>query len=293
MMKRDACGFIRSLDSGRRGFTLIELLVSSSLMAILVGMVLYLSIGVLGSWTNASDRLQAHAEARFALDTLVRDLQSAVFRDEGGVWLIAEEETVEGISDAVWLRFFTPAVDRDRGTPAAPVSGDLNAVGYFLRYENPINPGNPNGRVAALYRVVADGEKTFREIQGNLENMAKDDFLSPGDPEGGGSGAPVASAYLAGNVVSMKTRFYARSRTGDEEEPKLRPIDGERIEFSRYGGNPVPAYADISLTVIREAGARVLDAIAKGEISGHDREDVIREFGTEFSRRVTFFNYLL
>jgi prepilin-type N-terminal cleavage/methylation domain-containing protein len=275
------------------GFTLIELLVSSSLMAILVGMVLYLSIGVLGSWTDASDRLQAHSEARFALDTLVRDLQAAVFRGEGGVWLIVEEETAEGISDAVWLRFFTPAADRDRGTPAAPISGDLNAVGYFLRYENPINPSNPNGRVAALYRVVVDGEKTFREFQGNLENMAKDDFFSQGDPEGGESGATVAFAYLAGNVVSMKTRFYARSRTGGGEEPTFLPIDGERIEFSRDSGNPLPAYADISLIVIREDGARVLDAIANGEITGNAREDVIREFGTEFSRRVTFINNLL
>ena len=282
----------RSTGTNRResGFTLIELLVSSTLMAVLVGMVLYISSGVLRSWNDASDRLHAHAEARFALDTMVSDLESAVFRTDGGTWMIAEKEAVPGIGEGVWLRLFAPVTDRDRGTVEVPISGDLNAIGYFLRYANPINSDNPDGRVAGIYRVVVDGERTLRDIQGNLDGMTKEDFLQEGEFEGADSDARAASSFLAGNVVSFKIRFFVRSDDSAQGDSAIRPLDGDRIEFSRRSGIPGPSYADISLVVIRDEGARILRAIDSGELSSTDRSDVIGQFGTLFSRRVTFLN---
>ena len=73
----------------RRAFTLVELLVASGVTVLLVGFIVAVVSNVSGFWTRSSGRLSAESQARYALDQLTLDLQSAQFRDNGATWLAA------------------------------------------------------------------------------------------------------------------------------------------------------------------------------------------------------------
>ena len=73
----------------RRGFTLIEVLVASGVTVVLVGFMVAIVSNVTGFWSRTSGRLSAESQARYALDQLTLDLQSAIYRDDGATWLAA------------------------------------------------------------------------------------------------------------------------------------------------------------------------------------------------------------
>ncbi len=70
----------------RRAFTLIELLVAAGITVLLVGFIAAIVTHVSGFWSRSTGRLSAEAQARYALDQLTLDLQSAQFRDDGRTW---------------------------------------------------------------------------------------------------------------------------------------------------------------------------------------------------------------
>lgn len=69
----------------RRAFTLIEMLVAVAITAVLVGFIVVVVNNVSGFWSRTTGRLGVEAQARFILDRLQLDLESALFRDDGGV----------------------------------------------------------------------------------------------------------------------------------------------------------------------------------------------------------------
>lgn len=73
----------------RRAFTLIEVLVASGVTVLLVGFIVVIVSNVSNFWTRSSGSLTAGSQARYALDQLTLDLQSALYRDDGGTWLAA------------------------------------------------------------------------------------------------------------------------------------------------------------------------------------------------------------
>ena len=73
----------------RGGFTLVELLVATAITAVLAGVMVAIVANVSGFWGRTSGRLSAESQARFILDQLALDLQAALYRDDGGVWLAA------------------------------------------------------------------------------------------------------------------------------------------------------------------------------------------------------------
>src|SRR4051794_1066992 len=66
-----------------KGFTLLELLVAAALTAALAGFLAIVVRNIGGTWSRASGKLSADAQARLVLDQLELDLQGALFRDDG------------------------------------------------------------------------------------------------------------------------------------------------------------------------------------------------------------------
>lgn len=151
------------------GFTLVELLVAATLTVLLSAIVLAVLSGVVNHWSQSTGRLRAAAQAHLALDQIAQDLEGAIFRADGNVWLAVTvlpdtglsgqwkpaavpaqakpgnthsrtfcltapslEEAHFGVA-GVWLRFFTTKLDTDASTSdlSAPV-----AVGYQIIRQN-------------------------------------------------------------------------------------------------------------------------------------------------------------
>lgn len=72
---------------GRRGFTLVELLVAATITAAIAGFIAVIVRTVSGNFSRAGGRLAADAQARRVLDQLQTDLQGAIYRDDGNLWM--------------------------------------------------------------------------------------------------------------------------------------------------------------------------------------------------------------
>jgi prepilin-type N-terminal cleavage/methylation domain-containing protein len=280
----------------KKGFTLIEIMVATVIMVVLVGLVIQITSEVLNVWNRSSGKLAANAEARIAMDLLTQDLETAVYRNNGMQWLRAENEGVIGpsgnLEDAtVALRLFSPALDRPDGP------GDICAIAYKLDYRNPITGaqggGDPDDRLFILYRLVVSPQQTFNDLMG-AEN---DQVLLPG------KGSPTwgqnivgteGGNYLVSNIVKFNVDFYVQD-DGDSGTPT--PVPGDTI----FGGTDATvgsgatsepahfqkplAYAEITLTVISDEGASLLQNI--GRIN-ENVDSVIQQYGEVFTRRVNF-----
>ncbi|MEY2880825.1 MAG: hypothetical protein RLZZ15_3205 [Verrucomicrobiota bacterium] len=179
----------------RRAFTLLELLVAAAITAALAAAIAVIVGNVATGWARASGRLGADSQARLVLDQLQLDLQGAMFRDDGNVWLAADildrtsnpgslwTEAVRnpkptgagangsvilntpGLADArfgkagVWLRFFTT---RRGANNAASATTSVNtgsapvAVGYqIIRRFAATNGANTTAQGYLLHRSEA------------------------------------------------------------------------------------------------------------------------------------------
>ncbi len=267
-----------------KGLTLIEILVSTAVMGVILVVILELTTNILGSWNSSSGKIRSNFEARVALDTIARDLESAVFHNDGQSWLIATNDPpLNGLSSN-WLRFITSAVDRNRGTVAEPIEGDLNVVSYWMSYSNPFDSTAADGQVYGLYRLLGDGGVTYTNFLGSVDNglnVTKSVFLS-------NTGfTDQASGFLATNIVEFKITFFINNTqipAGTVSFPYTDNVTGEI--FSQ------PDFADIKLTVITDEGAKILEAVRSDEVL-MAVADVILQHGKVYTRRVTFQNNAL
>ncbi len=85
--RRSAFGSSRSAV---QAFTLLELLVAAAITLMLAGFMAVIVRNIGSTWTRASTRLGADAQARIVLDLLQQDIEGAMFRDDGNVWLAAD-----------------------------------------------------------------------------------------------------------------------------------------------------------------------------------------------------------
>ncbi len=198
------------------GFTIIELLVAVAITAAMAAVMLAMTTNIMSSWTRASGNLAAQTQARLALDFLQRDLERALFRQDGNVWFAVDSLTAPGgnrppnvwqnPSNAnrakplsmspgsresawdpdqdrfgwagVWLRFFT----------ADP---EVNAVSYQIVRRTPVEMSTALSQQEIdararymLYRSWVPSESTF--IHGY--NILNPDYNPPTGPsEGRGS----------------------------------------------------------------------------------------------------------
>jgi type II secretory pathway pseudopilin PulG len=80
----------RTADLSRsklRGFTVLELIVAVSVTAVLSGMLLLISRQVLETQSVSSAELERNQIAHFVLDQIQEDLQCALYRNDGNVWM--------------------------------------------------------------------------------------------------------------------------------------------------------------------------------------------------------------
>ena len=71
----------------KSGFTLLELIVAVAVTALLTGMLLSISTQILDTQTTSSGRLESNQVAQSVLDRIQEDLQCAVYRNDGNIWM--------------------------------------------------------------------------------------------------------------------------------------------------------------------------------------------------------------
>lgn len=288
--------------ASNQAFTLIEVLVASAVMVILVGIVAFIAGRVMESWNRSSGKLSANAEARFVLDVIARDLETAVLQTNGQQWLRVESATLANNapydsdqSDSVLLKLFAPALDRQ--------SGDgICAIAYRLEYK-PSYDGGPD--TYALYRMVVDPETTLE----NYLSSGYDDPAADATVQGslGGDGRAPAdwsdatitdeANYLAGNIVSFKVFLYDTASVPDpvNANPSTNAINADYYAFGGVSSSATPTpestdpllYADIVLTVVTDEGMQLLNNIEQNLVS-NDPGDVVVKNSKTFVRRVCF-----
>ena len=182
-------------------FTLLELLTAAVLTALLAALVLAAVSGVMNHWNRLTGRLGAAAQARLALDQLAQDLEGAIFRAEGNVWLAVTVLPDTGLSGqwktaavtaqakpgsthprtlnlaapsleaarfgvaGVWLRFFTTKPDTNASVAdlSAPV-----AVGYQIIRQNVTSSPTSEQRYM-LFRAEVRRTRTAGGSPGTFE----------------------------------------------------------------------------------------------------------------------------
>jgi type II secretory pathway pseudopilin PulG len=70
-----------------KGFTVLELIVAVAVTAVLTGMLLLISTQVLETQSSTNAELERNQVAHFVLDQIQEDLQCALFRNDGNVWM--------------------------------------------------------------------------------------------------------------------------------------------------------------------------------------------------------------
>ena len=173
-----------------RGFTLIEVLVASGVTLLLVGFMVAIVGNVTGFWSRTSGRISAESQARYALDQLTLDLQSAIYRDDGATWLAASVPTNTATSVSVWVT--TGAVTGNLKPSAATgttnptltygatniANGTFGPAGTWLRFFTTKRGANTATDVTTLSSPVAVGWQIIRRASAtNTANIDRRYFL--------------------------------------------------------------------------------------------------------------------
>lgn len=134
---------LRSRSQG--GFTLVEVLTAAAVSLILTFTVLRIFISLSSSTSQADQRIDAHREARAALNLMQRDLANLVVAPGSGPYLALYDRSYgypasagsdRGGEEIYFLhtrRESTPAVSGPTPTPG-PNLGDVSAVGYYCAW---------------------------------------------------------------------------------------------------------------------------------------------------------------
>lgn len=205
-----------------RAFTILELLTATAITSVLILVLALLGGTALDAWGSARSFARKQGAARAALDLLDSDLRSMMARrrlpgeaETSAPWLEVNIEESAGAKSAE-LSFFARATDIEPGW-----DGDLLALHYRLVDQDPIRPDAPDsdGRIIALYRAIADPEKTLNSALGSAE-LAEDFWTTQdvGDP----------THLLAANVVVLSVEFWIRQNDGER-----RRIDRGSAEWFR------------------------------------------------------------
>ncbi len=274
----------RTFSSRRRGFTLIEIMVAAVITVIMVGLVIQITGEVLKLWNRSMGRMSANEEARIAMELLTSDLEAAVLINNGQQWLRVEAESNVGVPTAgqtVALKLFTSALDRP------DEQGNVSAVAYVLAYapayDGALSPS------FVLFRNLAGSVETFEDLLGP----------GPGDPQlsledGFWDPAQITntSNYLAGNIVDFKVFIYGVDDSGDKVVWNDTNEDGIIDEDFIYGGtdsdDQLPSFAEIKLTIVSDQGLEILSLPTLSGTGFDNVQQVIRQHGEVFKRRVHF-----
>jgi prepilin-type N-terminal cleavage/methylation domain-containing protein len=267
----------------QRGFTLLEMLVAAAITLVLAGLLLGTTINVLQAWRKSQGDAATMAAATLVLDQLERDLQGAVFRENGLIWfdgrmvgsgelpshgwdltgggvMKPETESIRlspeprdgapsRISDArfglsgLWLRFITS--ERGGGGTTAPV-----AVGYQVVRRNFGSTAAPTYRYG-LYRTRMNSQNTFNFALGiGMTDDAPAGLVQPG-----------LGDLIATHTVDFGLWLFNRTTEGVEQPvyPGNSPGEGVRAGVGR-------GVVWVMVRILTEEGATLVEAIERGRV---------------------------
>ena len=302
------------------GFTILELLIATAVSVILLGLFLTVSTNILDAWGSSRDSLSSNAKARIILDTLSSDLESAILREDSGVWLacdVLETTTNSGRWESStpqkptgsaslqidledpnlnandyrfgvagsWIRFLASPVDASESGDG----GDVNAIAYQLIRRKPHSRSSDLDEGYHLYRSVVRADHTLDEVLED-EGYYIDAFDGPSYE--GQAGEIVAprndSSLIARDVVDFGIAFYAPNATGRLEA--IYPLTSSPTSF-RIPQDGFPSSAEIFVRILEEEGAKRLNAYERGLIPTDDPDfwwNTVNEFSSVYTQRVQF-----
>ena len=285
-------------ENGARndGFTLLEVLVASALTVLIAAALLGVSTTMLRNWNRDQGRLRAAGQARRILDQIERDLQDAMCRDSGGVWLAAtiqaagsvNSDWVDGakptassldpaaqvLTDArfgvagVWLRFFTTRLGSDprTGDASAPV-----AVAYQL-----VRRSRTSGNSDPSY-LFYRSESTSAAAHEAGFDLASANY-SAASKENGAVGnllTPPTRYLLGENVVDFGVRFYSTAvdGAGRRQLVSLFPLSFSDLEYRAKSpdgpaGERMPWVVDVVIRILSDEGARMISELENHRLAG-------------------------
>jgi prepilin-type N-terminal cleavage/methylation domain-containing protein len=276
----------------KSGFTLVEILVATAMMAILLMIVLSITNNFMRGWNSTSGKLATSGQAKLAMDYLSQDLSSAIFRNDQNEWLETVLQDKVGpnpylVRNTSLITFFTPVVDENSST-----TGDISATCYDLESQTLFEGSEIT--TFALYRTVEPPTGTFTNFLGNQSlksSWSKSTVYNPY------SGAPPLENLLVANVVEFTILFgYTDVNGAVVEAPEDSNKAPKSLIFPTEG---TATYADITLTVVSDEGARILNAALSNppkwkqdlnEDGKYDLDDIIENYGERFKHRVYFHN---
>jgi hypothetical protein len=181
-LKSSALNLTPRRPPGRRAaFTLVELLVAAGITALMAGFIAVIVRNVSISWTRAGNRLGTDAQARIVLDQLQIDLQGALYRDDGNVWLAADVLNSQAGNSGVWTtaqRNPKPAALSLRLTSTNLADDRFGGAGAWLRFFTTSRGTNVANSPATISSPVAVGYQIVRRYTAsNPQNIENTGYL--------------------------------------------------------------------------------------------------------------------
>ncbi len=293
---------INRLPKLRAGFTLIELLVAMAITVVLIGVLVYLTAISMNTYRDSRNEVRANRQAREALETVSKDLESMISRRDGepSEWLYAGEEPrgLQGpnnreITNACQLIFFAGATDRYNGKigEAEDKGGDVSVVCYRLVYRDQIdNTDADEYAVFSLYRHLVNPDEAFELLsQDNLKTAYRGKFSDADDL--------TSSNFLVENIYEFTVTFLVEYMDGDVtkiERVSLRQTGSRKYTEFRLKGNKIEATgpnatkiengrivgAELSITVLTDRG------LILAKKSGMSREELVKKYSYHFTKTI-------
>jgi len=216
-------------------FTLIELLVSTAVLALILVLLMQILAVASSSWRNLSENSKAFQAARAAFDSITRNLSQATLNVEydyynanresrtqlasqpGGEALVAQfRPSIYGRASGLHFvsgknlindqqthsLFFQAPLDFEDSSGAVSNSGQLNAVGYFVRHGS--DSGNRPPNVSPTNPLPRERFRLFHYLQTTSQldvyrNASGMDWFRADL----NATAPVNAHVLAENIVAL------------------------------------------------------------------------------------------
>ena len=299
------------LSKFRPGFTLIELLVAMAITVILLGVLVYLTGVSMDTYRDSSNEVRASRQAREALETIAKDLESMISRRDGNEyeWLYAGVDAKSGISDPTGpggkegqianraqLIFFTGATDRYEGEIDSG-GGDVSAVSYRLTFRDQIGDTNDEEfAVFSLYRhLINPGPRISSPGEDNaFKDLLAQDDLRAAYKTFEGSDLETGN-FLVENIYEFTVTLLVQYAVGKIERVTLRQRGADNYTEFRLKGDKIEAVgpksseiengrivgAEVSITVLSDRG------VTLAKKSGIKREDLVKKYGYHYTKTIT------
>jgi len=232
------------MNSNRKGFTLIELIAALGI-TVLMGY-FFVSIGgdFVTTWDHVGDSVARETEARSALDTIARDLESAFLREGSDVMFAVDILSDNTNAGAKWE---SGSAERRSSSGYDPVNHEYGWAGSWLRFVSASPSLNAVG-YQIIRSTIKDGVGTPRymlyrnvvahdSLVANAETSIGFDLSNLAYTTNGDVTTPVRSNILAVNVIDFGVRLYIYDSSGGGDPSGDDAPDGLRLIFPADSGS--------------------------------------------------------